>query len=150
MKARDLLTRHVAVAHREDTLLDAAQRMREEHVGALVVVETRGGVRAPIGILTDRDVVVGVVAKAAKHLADLTVGEVMSTDLVTASMDDDLFDVARRMRSSGVRRVPVTNERGALEGVLSVDDIVGGLSQELAEAASLLSRQRNREPARRP
>jgi CBS domain-containing protein len=150
MKARDLLTRHVAVAHREDTLLEAAQRMREEHVGALVVVEVREGVRVPVGVLTDRDIVVGVVAKAATHLGDVTVGDVMSTELVTATTEEDLFVIARRMRSYGVRRMPVTNERGALEGVLSVDDIVGGLSQELAEAATLLSWQRHREPARRP
>ena len=150
MKPRALLTRHVAIAYREESLVDAANRMREEHVGALVVVAVRDGVRVPVGMLTDRDIVVGAVAEAAPHLHALTVGDVMSTDLVTATADEDIFDVIRRMRSFGVRRVPVTNERGGLEGVVSIDDIVGALSQELAEAAELLSRQRYREPERRP
>jgi CBS domain-containing protein len=150
MKARDLLTRHVAVARREDTLLEAAERMREEHVGVLIVVETRHAARIPVGILTDRDIVVAVVAKAAAHLGELRVGEVMSTDLVTATCDEDVLVVLKRMRSFAVRRVPVTNAEGALEGVLSIDDVVGAVSRELAEAAALLSRQRYREPSRRP
>lgn len=150
MKALDLLTRHVAIAKREDTLLDAAQRMREEHVGVLVVVEPRAGRRVPVGMLTDRDIVVGVVAKAATHLGSLTVADVMAREVVTATSDEDVFDVLQRMRSFAVRRLPIVDREGALEGILSVDDIVGGLSKELAEAATLLSWQRHRESARRP
>lgn len=150
MKALHLLTRHVAVAKPDDTLLEAAQRMREEHVGVLVVIDPRGTRRLPIGMLTDRDIVVGVVAKAAPHLTALTVADVMTRDIVTATADEEIFDILQRMRSFGVRRVPIVDAAGALQGIVSGDDIVGGLSKELAEAATLLSWQRRREPARRP
>ncbi len=153
MKVLEVLTRHVAVARRREPLLDAVRRMREEHVGALVVVddaEEGASGRRPVGMLTDRDIVVGVFAKDSAHLATLDVGDVMTRELITATSDEDVGDVLRRMRSFGVRRVPIVNEAGTLEGVLSIDDAVAGLSEELAEIAALVARQRAREPERRP
>jgi len=150
MRVLEILTRHVASARRSDRLLDAIGTLRDEHVGAVVVVEERGGMRIPVGMLTDRDIVVGVFAKDVSHVKTLEVGDVMTSDLVTATSDEDVGDVLRRMRSFGVRRVPVVDAAGALEGILSIDDVVAGLSEELAEAASLVSRQREREPERRP
>lgn len=149
MKVLELLTRHVVTTRRDEPLLTAIERMREEHVGALVVVED-GDARKPIGMLTDRDIVVGVLAKDVSHVATLDVGDVMSTEPVTATGDEDVGEVLRRMRSFGVRRVPVVDAAGALEGLLSLDDVLLGLSDELAEAASLVSRQREHEPERRP
>lgn len=150
MRVLEILTRHVASAHRSDRLLDAIGTLREEHVGALVVVEERGGRRIPVGMLTDRDIVVGVFAKDVSHVKTLEVGDVMTPDPVTATSDEDVGEVLRRMRSFGVRRVPVVDAVGALEGILSIDDVVAGLSEELAQAASLVSRQREHEPERRP
>ena len=150
MRVLEILTPHVASARRGDRLLDAIAKMRQEHVGALVVVEERGATRVPVGMLTDRDIVVGVLAKDVSHVSTLEVGDVMTPDPVTATSDEDVGDVLRRMRSFGVRRVPVVNGAGALEGMLSIDDVVAGLSEELAEAASLVSRQRDRESERRP
>lgn len=80
----------------------------------------------------------------------LEVGDVMTPDPVTATADEDVGDVLRRMRSFGVRRVPVVDDEGVLEGIVSLDDVVAGLSEELAAAASLVSRQREHEGARRP
>lgn len=150
MRVLELLTKHVAVARRDEPLLTAIERMREEHVGALVVVDESDDKRKPIGMLTDRDIVVGVLAKDASHVRTLDVGDVMTGDPVTATADEDVRDVLRRMRSFDVRRVPVVDSAGALEGVLSLDDVLVGLSDELAEAASLVSRQRQHEPERRP
>jgi len=151
MRVEELLTRHVAFIHRNEPLLVAVRRMREEHVGALVVVEEREGAHIAIGILTDRDIVVGVFAKDVEHVAKLDVGDVMFSDLVTATEDEDIGVVLRRMRSFGVRRVPVVDgASGELRGIVTVDDALAGLSEELANAASLTSRQREREPARRP
>jgi CBS domain-containing protein len=153
MKVLELLTRHVAVARQREPLLDAIRRMREEHVGALVVVanaEEGAGARKPIGILTDRDIIVGVFANDGSHVATLEVGDVMTGDLVTATVDEEVGEVLQRMRSFGVRRVPVVDAAGALEGILSIDDAVAGISDELADVAALVSRQREREPVRRP
>jgi CBS domain-containing protein len=124
--------------------------MREEHVGALVVVEQREHGRRPVGILTDRDIVVGVFAKDESHVGTLDVGDVMTPEPVTATSDEDVGDVLRRMRSFGVRRVPVVDASGMLEGIVTLDDIMAGLSEELAAAASLVTRQPEREVRRRP
>jgi CBS domain-containing protein len=150
MRVVEVLTRHVAVARRNEPLLEAIQRMRDEHVGALVVVDDGGGARKPVGMLTDRDVVVGVLAKDGEHVGRLDVGDVMTADPVTATADEDIGEVLRRMRSFGVRRVPVVDAAGALEGIVSIDDVVVAISEELAEAAALVSRQREHEPERRP
>lgn len=151
MKVEALLTRHVAFVRRGEPLLDAIRRMREEHVGALVVVDDRDGLRVPVGMLTDRDIVVGVFAKDVSHVTTLEVGDVMTADPVTATEDEDIGELLRRMRSFGVRRVPVVDAAsGHLRGIVSLDDVLAGLSDELAEAAALASHQREREPERRP
>jgi CBS domain-containing protein len=151
MHVYELMTRHVAFIHRDEPLLVAVRRMREEHVGALVVVEERERMRVAVGILTDRDIVVGVFAKDVEHVSKLDVGDVMTTELVTATEDEDISAVLRRMRSFGVRRVPVVDgESGSLRGIVTVDDALAGLAEELATAASLTSRQRERESAHRP
>lgn len=151
MKVFSLLTRHVAIVRRREPLLDAVRRMREEHVGALVVVDDKDDLRIPVGVLTDRDVVVGVFAKDVAHITTLEVGDVMTPDPVTATDDEDVGDVLRRMRTFGVRRVPVVDgESGDLRGIMTLDDALAGLSDELADVASLASHQREREPARRP
>jgi CBS domain-containing protein len=150
MQVFELITRDVAVTRRDEPLLEAIRRMREEHVGALVVVEERNGSRTPIGMLTDRDIVVGVFAQDVAHADRLDVGDVMTSEPVTATPEEDIGGVLRRMRSFGVRRIPVVDDAGSLQGIVSIDDIVVGLSEELAEAASLVSRQREREPTRRP
>jgi CBS domain-containing protein len=126
--------------------------MREEHVGDLIVVdEGEGGVK-PVGVITDRDVVVGVLARDGDHVRTLDVGDVMSPDgaLVSAGEDEDIRPVLARMRSSGVRRLPVTDASGRLAGVLSVDDVIAALAGELAEVAALVSQQAEMESARRP
>ena len=150
MRVLELLNHDVAVTHRSERLVDAIARMRERHVGALVVVEDAKTSCKPVGMLTDRDVVVSVLARDVSHLATLDVGDVMSRDLVTATADEDVAQLLRRMRNFGVRRVPVVDARGALEGIVTLDDVLSGLAAELAEAATLGLHQRDREPVRRP
>jgi CBS domain-containing protein len=148
MRVEELVTHDVAFARPHEPLLEAVERMREKHVGVLVVLEDDG--RKPIGMLTDRDVVVGVLARDASHISTLEVGDVMTAGPVTATADEDVAQVLRRMRSFGVRRVPIVDGDGQLEGIVALDDVLAGLADELAEAASLGSRQREREPFRRP
>jgi CBS domain-containing protein len=124
--------------------------MREEHVGDLVVVDEREGRRVPVGVITDRDIVVGILAKDGEHAKHLDVGDVIGGTLVTATEDEDLKPVLRRMRSFGVRRVPVVDDTGGLTGILSIDDVIAALSDEIAEVAALVSRQASRESDRRP
>jgi CBS domain-containing protein len=127
-------------------LLDAARRMRELHVGCLVVVDDgpRGGAR-PIGILTDRDIVVGVLAQTDQGLHLLRVDDVMTKKLVLARENDDLDEALRRMRTAGVRRVPVVDAEGVLKGVLAFDDILQHVEVQLGALTGLIGRERRRE-----
>jgi CBS domain-containing protein len=123
--------------------------MRDEHVGCVVVVDERNGKRIPVGMLTDRDIVVGVLART-DHLIDaVTVDEAMTTDVLQAREGDDLADTWKRMRSYGVRRLPVVDAEGTLAGLITFDDLIDWLSEEVYDLAQLLVRERVQEQERR-
>lgn len=150
MKVGEICSRDVRTIDKHVPLLEAARRMREEHVGDLIVVEEHHARRLPIGVLTDRDIVVGVLARDLEHLRTLDVGDVIGADpVVTASDEELLASALRRMRSFGVRRLPVVDASGALVGVLAADDVIAALSDELAEIAALLAKQPRMEADRR-
>jgi CBS domain-containing protein len=150
MNAGNICTHTVAVVDGNTTVLDAARRMREDHVGDLVVVEQQGSRLVPIGILTDRDIVVGVVARGVDFIDQLLVQDVITRRLVTARVGEDSMVVARRMRENAVRRIPVIDERDELVGILTVDDLIGALHAELEEVAALVGHQAQREEELRP
>jgi CBS domain-containing protein len=97
MTAGELCNREVVIAYRDTRLGEAARLMREHHVGSLVVVVDRLSERVPVGILTDRDIVVAVVAKGLDPRT-LTVGDVMAGELLTVREEDGLADALRLMR----------------------------------------------------
>src|SRR5512139_2208636 len=117
MTAGELCSRTVVFAERDMGLVEAARLMRDHHVGALVVVDQANGKRVPVGVLTDRDIAVAVVAKEV-DARTLRVGEVMSGEPITVREQDSVLDALRVMRARGVRRVPVTDAQGALVGIL--------------------------------
>ncbi|MBS0421234.1 MAG: CBS domain-containing protein [Proteobacteria bacterium] len=118
------------------SLVEAAQLMRKDHVGLLVVAEPAadGHDSRVVGVLTDRDIVTAVVAKEADP-ATLTVGDVMARNPVMANELHSLGHALRLMRESGVRRVPVLGNRDQLVGVLSVDDVLEALAVELGDVS---------------
>lgn len=128
---------NVATIERGADVVEAAERMRSQHVGDLIVVEERAGGRAPVGILTDRDIVVAVVAKRAS-LSSVTVGDAMSVALLTVNKDNGIEHALREMRRAGVRRAPVVDEDGLLVGVLSIDDVVDHLAVQLGHIADII------------
>jgi CBS domain-containing protein len=150
MLVNEICTLQATHVGRDTRVVEAARVMREAHVGALVVVETRGNRLVPVGVLTDRDIVVGILAQDIEHLDVLDVGDVVADVVVTASEDEDVTPVLRRMREFGVRRAPVVDARGALIGILTADDVISALSDEIAEVASLVSQQSRREGDHRP
>ena len=119
MKVREAMAETVTSASPADSVADAARAMREEDAGFLPVLD---GDRL-VGVLTDRDIVVRVVAERADP-SEVSVGEVMSTDVQTIGPDDDLSDAAKLMRDGEVRRLPVVDEGGRLVGVLSHGNLV--------------------------
>lgn len=145
-----ICTRRVAVVDRATTVMDAARRMREEHVGDLVVVDRKDGHTVPVGMVTDRDLVVSIVARSAEFIERLLVEDLLVRPIVTAEIAEDSLVVARRMRENEVRRLPVVDEDGDLVGILSVDDLVGSVHAELAEIAALVGHQHRHERKMRP
>ena len=142
MTVGDICTSPAVTAHPDETIVEAARRMRDRHVGDLLVADTQA---RPIGILTDRDIVVSAVAQSPDKIESLLVGDVMSRDLVTARTDETLEAALRRMRTRGVRRLPVLSPDGRLDGLVAFDDILEVMSGELADLVSLVAREQKRE-----
>ncbi len=137
MNIGDICKRKVVTIGERDELTRAAELMREKHIGFLVVVKTNvgDGSSEPIGVVTDRDIVVAVVARGADPRT-LRVGDVMTRQPVVAEQEKPVSSALREMRRIGVRRLPVVDRAGALVGVLSVDDVVDALAGELWDVAS--------------
>jgi CBS domain-containing protein len=144
MNAGEICNREVVIAYREMGLTEAAKLMREHHVGSLVVVVDRAKERVPVGILTDRDIVVAAVAKEL-DVRKLTVGDVMSGGVFVVREQDGLAEVLRAMREHGVRRVPVVTPSGALAGLLTIDDLLELVAEELGDFVRTVGHERLRE-----
>ncbi|WP_437855931.1 CBS domain-containing protein [Sorangium sp. So ce363] len=145
----EFCNRSVVTVGKTDTMLEAARRMRVHHVGCLVIATKADGRVTPVGIITDRDIVVGVLATAREYLDTIQVADLATEPLVTARENESLADALARMRGHGIRRMPVVDEKGALVGLVAFDDILEFLSGELADLAALVDRERRREVERR-
>jgi len=140
MKVETIYTPNVVATARTSTIEEAADTMRRFHVGALLVVDDIDGDRKPVGMVTDRDLVLQAVADGVAP-GDVTVAEVMTPAITTVCESADLNEALERMRSAGVRRLVVTRADGAVAGMLSVDDVVDGLATELANLAGLMNKE---------
>lgn len=149
MNAGEICNREVVVAYRNMSLVEAASLMRGYHVGSLVVVVDRLSERVPVGILTDRDLTVAVVAKELDPRT-VKVGEVMSGELFAVREKDSVADVLRLMRDRGVRRVPVITHSGALAGIVTIDDVLDIVAEQLGDIVRAVARERVRETRARP
>ena len=130
MKVGRLCKRHPVTVEARSELIAAAEIMRKHHVGYLIVVDVEAP--KPIGVLTDRDIVVSVVAKGADPKA-LLVADVMTTQPVTVNEQDSVSSALQSMRRMGVRRVPVVSAHGDLVGVLALDDVLDEIAKEIAD-----------------
>jgi len=144
MPTSEICNREVVIVQRHNTILEAAQLMRQHHVGDVVVVEERGGVRVPVGIVTDRDLVVEIMAPAIDQTV-ITVGDIMMTELATVKENAGLSETIEYMRAKGVRRVPVVDRGGGLVGILTLDDLLELLAEELLALAKLVRHEQKKE-----
>lgn len=148
MLAGEYCNREVVVIGAEESVKVAAELMRKHHVGDLVVVEGPERQRVPIGIVTDRDLVVEVMVPGLQS-EDLRVRDLVTESPVLAREDNGLFDVLEMMRSSAVRRVPVVGGGGELIGIITVDDVIGLLAEMLGNLAEVVERQPQARGSRR-
>jgi signal-transduction protein with cAMP-binding, CBS, and nucleotidyltransferase domain len=149
MHIGDICTRSVVTCGRDTSALELARLMRERHVGDVVVVDELAEGATPIGVVTDRDLVVEVMAAGVDpdllRASDLIVGE-----LATAVDTELVYDAIWHMRSRGVRRLPVVDADNHLCGLLTADDVARFLAQELTEVARIGPEQIRAEQSRRP
>jgi CBS domain-containing protein len=118
--------------------------MLEQHVGSLVVVEEEEGGRRVVGMLTDRDIVLAVVAKDF-DAQTTRVADIMSSALLTCRAEDPFSDVLSLMRREGVRRVPVTDAHGILAGIVTLDDLLEIVAEDLHGLAQVMKSEAKRE-----
>lgn len=139
MKAGELCIRNVVTATASETVVEAARRMAELRVGDLIIVEPRShDLPRPIGVITDRDLVVRVLACPERPPATPTIAEVMRSGLVTACEDDDVDRIVARMRDHAIRRIPIVDRQGGLRGILSLDDILCWMREQIEAVTRLL------------
>jgi CBS domain-containing protein len=144
-----ICSREVVVCRRETSALDAARLIRNHHVGDLVVVDGQEDKPNAVGIVTDRDIIVSIVAKEVDP-ATVFVGDIMTAAPVTAFDWEDLWPVIRRMRMNAVRRMPVVNDANELFGIVTLDDLLAAAAALLTELAQVSGRERSfEEKARR-
>lgn len=149
MSISSVFNPNVATIGADRDVAEAAVLMRQEHVGDLIVVARRGSANVPVGILTDRDIVVGVVAKNVAP-DSVTVGDTMTRNLLTVREDASMEFAMREMRRYGVRRAPVVRANGDLVGVIALDDLVQHLAVQLARLADLIRVEQESELRSRP
>jgi len=148
MSIGEICNREVIIVQRDDTVLQAAKLMRQHHVGDLLVVEERGGRRVPVGIVTDRDLVVEIIAPELDSTV-ITVGDIMVTKLATVKESNGVFEAIQYMRSKGIRRLPVVDDGGGLVGIVTLDDLLVLLANELGALALLVEREQKNETSSR-
>lgn len=134
MLAKDVMKTEVVTVSPSAPITEAALSMREEAIGALVVVDDEG---RPQGIITDRDIVVSVVANS-KNPLEILVEEVMTKKLIVVQEDASIFEILKILAKNNIRRVPVMR-RGKLVGIVSVDDLIVIITTELSNLALALS-----------
>lgn len=142
-RLKDFATALVAVVEPETSAMVAAQLMRQHHIGALVVVSAKDQTRA-VGILTDRDLVLGLMAEGLDP-AVFTVGDIMSVELVQASVHMDSMEAVELMRTHRLRRLILVNDDGQLSGIATMEDVLAQLTRELSGLAAAVLGARDRE-----
>ncbi len=149
MSISEFCNRNVISIQRSEPALGAAKLMRQHHVGSVIVVDDRNGVQVPVGIVTDRDLVIEIVATEL-DIAVITVGDIMVPELFTVKESTDVLEAIQFMRSKTIRRLPIVDEEGGLVGVLTLDDVLELLSEELLNLAKLVRYEQKKETRHRP
>jgi CBS domain-containing protein len=144
MLLKEFCTNEVIYCSRETTALEAAQLMRQKHIGDVVVVDDPDEDLAPVGLVTDRDIAVKVVA-AGLNPGKTLVGEVMRTPVVIADEAEDTSVAIARMRHHGVRRLPVTGHHGKLVGIVTLDDLLRRLRYEVDSLLDIVAKEQDHE-----
>lgn len=144
MLLKEVCTLDAVCCGPQTRVLAAARLMRTHHVGDLVVVEDPEGDRVPLGVITDRDLVLEVLGNGLDP-ATATLGNLMQRPVVIANEEEDTSAVIERMHTHGVRRVPVVDGHGAVVGIITLDDLLRVFVEETAKLVQIMSRGQDHE-----
>lgn len=144
MKLKELCVLDLACCHKDTTIAEAARLMRQHHTGDLIVVDESDGSREPVGVVTDRDIVIEVIAKG-RDPEHTRVREAMGSPVVVASVSEDVATAMDRMRVHGVRRLPIVDDNGAVFGIITLDDLYRALAEQTAALAAIVNKEQTRE-----
>jgi signal-transduction protein with cAMP-binding, CBS, and nucleotidyltransferase domain len=144
MHIGEICTRSVVTCHRETSARELARLMRERTVGDVVVVDEHEGLLTPVGVVTDRDLVVKVLAMDVDP-AVLRAEDLMASNVETAFESELVYDAIWHMRGKSIRRLPVVDAHNHLLGMLTADDVTRFLAQELGDLARVATHQTERE-----
>ncbi len=149
MTAGAYCNREVIITGPDTNVIEAARLMRKYHVGDLVVVEKGDENNIPIGILTDRDLVVEVLAQEVSP-ETVSIRDIMSSELVIVTENENLLDTLHIMRKHSIRRIPVVDSAGSLKGILSEDDVIELIAEATNDLVSINTREIVHEAQRHP
>lgn len=141
MTAGEICNRNTIIMDKTESALEAALLMKLNQVGSVIIVEKKGSDIKPIGIITDRDLAIRIIVER-KNAAEHPVEEIMTHEPVTVKEDQNEFQVLEIMRDKGIRRVPVVNNDGSLVGLITADDIIDFLSDEMHMVIRTIFRKR--------
>lgn len=145
MRAIDMSPPILATIDESTPLIEAAKMMREKGVGDLLIARMSDRAARPVGLITDRDIVVHAIACDLKP-DELTVGDLCTRDPVTVDADADLAQITAAMSKHGVRRVLVTRD-SEIAGVVTLDDVIDAMAQIMNNLSDMLTRQLDYETA---
>ncbi len=149
MTVGEICNREVIVIQRDETILEAAKLMRQFHVGAVIVVDKQNNRQVPVGIVTDRDLVVEILATELDETV-ITVGDIMAPEIFSVQENTATHEAIDFMRRKTIRRLPIVDETGELVGILTLDDALQLLSEQLLDLAKLVRYEQKKEARHRP
>lgn len=138
MPISDICNTKVVTARKDTSIAEVARLMRESHVGCVVVVDEVKGSTVPVGLITDRDLVLEIIAAEADP-GKLSAQDIVIHNVIVADEDDGILETLHSMRKHGVRRIPVVNGNGALVGIVSADDMIELIAEEMKELGKMIS-----------
>ena len=143
-----ICNREVVTVQRNASVQHAAMLMRQYHVGDVVVIEARKEKIVPVGVVTDRDIVIDLVATELDCKV-ITTGDIMLTNIIVIKESAGVLEAIQTMTAKGVRRLPVVDDEGGLVGIVTLDDMLLLLAKEFGALSKLVIREQENEATKR-
>ncbi len=144
MPLSKIITGEVVSVGPDTPVVQAAKAMLDKHVGFLMVTE---GSRL-VGVLTDRDIAVRVVAQN-RDFGGLKARDIMTREPISIKEDTGIYEALKLMADHGIRRVPVTGGDGGVVGIITLDDVLKIMSKEIAKVGSAIHWEEQREKGKK-